>query len=165
MRAEENAETEQEKDTVQYYVNAVERLELPNIREQWEKFEGSEKGRILWEQTSLRIQANMLELAETKGHPLAQITYARDLLYNLVGGRLGYKTKAEQKQIFELCLQNLEQAASKGVSSAYFYLGMLYLGDEYVHRDIEKALDCYVRGAAKNNAYCFFELSRIYDEG
>ena len=35
MRAEENAETEQEKDTVQYYVNAVERLELPNIREQW----------------------------------------------------------------------------------------------------------------------------------
>ena len=62
-------------------------------------------------------------------------------------------------------MQNLEQAASKGVSSAYFYLGMLYLGDEYVQRDIEKALDCYVRGAAKNNAYCFFELSRIYDEG
>ena len=55
IRAEENAETEEEKDTVQYYVNAVERLELPNVREQWEKFEGSEKGRILWEQTSLRI--------------------------------------------------------------------------------------------------------------
>jgi TPR repeat protein len=26
-------------------------------------------------------------------------------------------------------------------------------------------MDFYTRGAAKNNAYCFFELSRIYEEG
>jgi TPR repeat protein len=26
-------------------------------------------------------------------------------------------------------------------------------------------MDFYTRGAAKNNAYCFFELSRLYEEG
>ena len=32
-------------------------------------------------------------------------------------------------------------------------------------RDPERALDYYVKGAARNNAYCYFELSRIYGEG
>lgn len=27
---------------------------------------------------------------------------------------------------------------------------------------MERAIDLYVKGAAKNNAFCFFELSRIY---
>ena len=35
----------------------------------------------------------------------------------------------------------------------------------FVQYNTEKALDCYIRGAAKNNAFCFFELSRIYSEG
>ena len=53
-------------------------------------------------------------------------------------------------------------AASKGVHPANFYLGFIYLGGDYIQRDIEKAIDFYVRGAAKNNAFCYFELSRIY---
>ncbi len=32
-------------------------------------------------------------------------------------------------------------------------------------RDPERALDYYIKGAARNNAYCYFELSRIYGEG
>jgi TPR repeat protein len=32
-------------------------------------------------------------------------------------------------------------------------------------KDPEGALDFYVKGAAKNNAYCYFELSRLYGEG
>lgn len=32
-------------------------------------------------------------------------------------------------------------------------------------RDPGRALDYYIKGAARNNAYCFFELSRIYGEG
>ena len=29
----------------------------------------------------------------------------------------------------------------------------------------ERAVENYVRGAAKNNAFCYFELSRLYAEG
>ena len=53
-------------------------------------------------------------------------------------------------------------SAEKGVHSANFYLGMIYLEGVYVERDVERGIDFYVRGAAKNNAFCFFELSRIY---
>ena len=51
------------------------------------------------------------------------------------------------------------------MSSAYFILGMIYMEGVFVKPDPEKALDNYIRGAAKNNAFCFFELSRIYAEG
>ena len=51
--------------------------------------------------------------------------------------------------------------------SAFFYLGLIYL--EGLHpvnkKDPEKAIDLYTKGASKNNAYCYFELSRIYGEG
>lgn len=60
---------------------------------------------------------------------------------------------------------SLQNSVKKGVSSAYFYLGMMYLEGIYVRLDAEKALECYIKGAAKNNAYCYFELSRIYGEG
>ena len=49
--------------------------------------------------------------------------------------------------------------------SAYFYLGLMHLECIYVKKDAHKAFDLYIKGAAKNNAYCFFELSRIYAEG
>jgi len=35
----------------------------------------------------------------------------------------------------------------------------------WVPKDPELAIEYHVRGAAKNNAYCFYELSRIYGEG
>jgi TPR repeat protein len=41
----------------------------------------------------------------------------------------------------------------------------MYLEGIFVKKDHVKALDCYIKGAAKNNAYCYFELSRIYGEG
>ena len=42
---------------------------------------------------------------------------------------------------------------------------MINLEGTFVKMDPEKAVDAYVRGAAKNNAFCFFELSRLYREG
>ena len=41
----------------------------------------------------------------------------------------------------------------------------MHLEGIYVTKDFNKAIDCYIRGAAKNNAYCYFELSRIHGEG
>lgn len=59
----------------------------------------------------------------------------------------------------------METAAKKKVSSAHFYLGMIYYEGIFVEADHELALDHYIRGAALNNAFCYFELSRIYGEG
>ena len=42
---------------------------------------------------------------------------------------------------------------------------MIYLEGVFVEPDHEAALRYYVKGAAKNNAFCFFELSRIHSEG
>lgn len=42
---------------------------------------------------------------------------------------------------------------------------MIYYEGIYVKINQEKALEHYIRGAAKNNAFCYFELSRIYSEG
>ena len=42
---------------------------------------------------------------------------------------------------------------------------MIYLEGVFVKPDADKAIDYYVRGAAKNNAFCFFELHRIHREG
>ena len=60
---------------------------------------------------------------------------------------------------------SLEEAAEKGIYSAYFYLGFMYYTGFYVKKDTEKAIDCYIKGASKNNAFCYFELSRLYSEG
>lgn len=66
---------------------------------------------------------------------------------------------------FETGKKYLENAAKQRVSSAYFYLGMIHTEGTYVKQNPEKALDYYIRGAALNNAFCYFELSRIYNEG
>ena len=49
--------------------------------------------------------------------------------------------------------------------SAYYFLGKMYNEGFYVKKNARKALECFIRGAAKNNAYCFFELSKLYYEG
>lgn len=64
-------------------------------------------------------------------------------------------------------LYSLTKAADKGIHSAYFYLGLMNLEGIYPvkHKNPHIALDFYIKGAARNNAYCYFELSRIYGEG
>ena len=42
---------------------------------------------------------------------------------------------------------------------------MIYYEGIFLKADPDKAIDCYIRGAAKNNAFCFFELSRLHREG
>lgn len=62
-------------------------------------------------------------------------------------------------------LDYFETATKHKINSAHFYLGMIYYEGTYVKKNTEKALDHYIRGAAQNNAFCFFELARIYAEG
>lgn len=62
-------------------------------------------------------------------------------------------------------MYSLSSSAEKGIYSAYYYLGIMYLEGYYVQIDIDKAIDCFIKGAAKGNAYCYFELSRMYGEG
>jgi TPR repeat protein len=73
--------------------------------------------------------------------------------------------RKEELKYFNLAHDYLQRAAKLGVNSAYFYLGLINLEGEYLPVDYDKAMHNYIRGAAKNNAYCFFELSRLYQEG
>lgn len=43
-----------------------------------------------------------------------------------------------------------------------FYLGMINLEGRFVPKDAIAAHLYFIEGAARNNAYCYFELSRIY---
>ena len=120
--------------------------------------------RVEREQMQVQLNASLLELAQN-GHPLACFTYSKELYNNLRNGRFGFLEKSQQKELFALCEEYLTVAAQKGVSSAYFYLGMIYLEGVFVKQSPKKAIDYYIRGAAKNNAFCFFELSRLHKEG
>ena len=60
---------------------------------------------------------------------------------------------------------SLEKAAKNGVFSANFYLGEIELAGSIGHPNSEKAIDFFIRGAAKNDPYCFLVLSKIYAEG
>jgi TPR repeat protein len=39
---------------------------------------------------------------------------------------------------------------------------MIFYEGHFVEKDPHKALDQYIRGAAKNNAFCFYELARLH---
>ncbi len=60
---------------------------------------------------------------------------------------------------------SLEKAAKNGVLSANFYLGEIELAGSIGYPNSEKAIDFFIRGAAKNDPYCFLVLSKIYAEG
>ena len=46
--------------------------------------------------------------------------------------------------------------------TAHFYLGLIYHEGAMVKQDPQRAIDHYVKGAAKNNAWCYFALHDIY---
>ena len=45
-----------------------------------------------------------------------------------------------------------------------FYLGMIHLEGRFVPGDTQLAFNYFIEGGARNNAYCYYELSRIYGE-
>lgn len=59
----------------------------------------------------------------------------------------------------------LSLAAERGVSSAYFLLGLMSIEGKLVERDVEFGLECLYNGAAKNHAYCYYYLALLYNEG
>ena len=73
----------------------------------------------------------MRELA-LAGHPLACFSYSKEFYRQLIMGRFGFMKKPEQKALFDMTHEFLLEAAKKGVSSAHFYLGMIYLEGTFV---------------------------------
>lgn len=99
-----------------------------------------------------------------QGNPLAAFSYAQDIYQALRSDKI--KEEPEQLEfIFQSVFELFLMAANEGVYNAHFYLGMIFYEGIFVDQDIERAMDHYIKGAAKNNAFCYFELSRIYDEG
>ena len=126
-----------------------------------EKGKMTDNERVQLEQLKMAHNHDMLVLAE-KEYPLACFSYAKDIFINLKNGGFNHLASEEKSKYIEYCVKNFKQAADKGISSAFFYLGLIHLEGEYADRDVETAIDYYVKGAAKNNAFCFFELSRLY---
>jgi len=57
--------------------------------------------------------------------------------------------KEKIEGVFMICYDCFEQAAAKGVHSAYFYLGLLnQTKSKYMEQDHEKGLDYFIKGAA-----------------
>ena len=112
----------------------------------------------------IEFNQDLLQLSEME-HPMACFSYAKELYAQLMEGNIRHLGPQKEKAVFDLVYKYLNVAKNKGINSAFFYLGMIHLEGIYVDRDVEKAFDLYVEGAARNNAYCFFELSRIYGEG
>lgn len=58
-------------------------------------------------------------------------------------------------------------AATSGFSSAYFFLGKMHTHEIFpsISPSPEHVYQCYVAGAAKHNAYCYFELASIHEKG
>lgn len=76
----------------------------------------------------------MRELA-LGGHALASFSYSKEFYRQLIMGRFGFMKKAEQKALFDMTHEFLQDAAKKGVSSAYFYLGMINLEGTFVKQN------------------------------
>lgn len=110
------------------------------------------------------MNESLYKLAEA-GHPLACFSYGKELFTLLRDGGLNQLPKHEQDKYFKISLNYLHKAAEFGISSSFFYLGIIYLEGIYVPQDLDKAISFYIKGAAKNNSFCFFELSRVYAEG
>ena len=61
--------------------------------------------------------------------------------------------------------ESLEASAARGISSSFYYLGQMYATGIHVKKNYEKAIDCYIKGAARCNALCYYELSSMYKSG
>ena len=66
------------------------------------------------------------------------------MFHNYMLGRFNYLGKSDQRKIRELCLEQFHAAALRGVNSAYFYLGMIYMEGNLVTKDPEKAIEYYI---------------------
>ena len=114
------------------------------------------------EMLKLNVQLNSLA---QQGSPLASFSYAYELYQALRNGDLQNESKEVQQNAFDTAMEYFQRATEHKINSAHFYLGMIYYEGTYVKKNTAKALDHYIRGAAQNNAFCFFELARIYAEG
>jgi len=169
--AAQNATTKKEAQSVTYYDLMVRKFALNQQLQKDAYRQNPEK----LNREVLELNTQLHNLA-TDGHPLALFSYAKDLYAVVRNGQIEQEmnqvkntsakdVKKEEMKYFKHSKDYFEKAAAKGVNSAYFYLGMIYLDGKYEKVDHEKALDYYIKGAAKNNAYCFFELSRLHASG
>ena len=62
----------------------------------------------------------------------------------------------------EEALKIYKQAASMGSILAYEYIGKIYLNNNGIRRDENKALFFFKEGAQRGNYYCFSEMSNLF---
>lgn len=65
------------------------------------------------------------------------------------------------KQAYDFLVQSIKA----GVHSGYFFLGVMALEGIHLKQDPDLGIEYLIRGAAYNNAYCFYYLSMLYNEG
>ena len=152
QRAEEMGD-EKQIDMTQYYMAVVGRdITLKRMQKQ-----GSYSREDV---EALHSFDNIIEHKAQKGIGEALFTYGKELYQHIRnGGAEADPADAQQ------ALQFLESAVRKGVSSGYFFLGILALEGIWVHKDVETGLRLLYKGASKNNAYCYFYLSMLHHEG
>ena len=109
----------------------------------------------------MKLNEQLISFADA-GHPLACFSFAKEAFDNLKDGLYGAQSQQTQDLLLKKSISLFEFAAKKGVSSAMFYLGMINLEGRFVAKDAVAAHSYFIEGAARNNAYCYFELSRIY---
>ena len=78
------------------------------------------------------INASLNELAKS-GNSQAQYTYGKELLSTLRNNELS--DRKALKEFLKFTNEYLSSAAKKGVHSAYFYLGMMYMEGLHVQKD------------------------------
>ena len=96
--------------------------------------------RVENERKLLELNQSLEQLARG-GNPLASYSYSKEVYSLLRSGNYGHLEKIDQQEAFKICHEYLKFAASKGVSSAYFILGMIYMEGIFVKPDPEKAFD------------------------
>mmetsp|Transcript_4771 Transcript_4771/g.7202 ORF Transcript_4771/g.7202 Transcript_4771/m.7202 type:complete len:193 (-) Transcript_4771:33-611(-) len=98
----------------------------------------------------------------------ALYSYGKDLFQAIreeMNSEFRQVTQNQLNQKFETAHRYLEEAVKRGVHSANFLLGMMYLEGILVTQDIERGIEHLISGAAYNNAYCYYYLSMLYHEG
>jgi TPR repeat protein len=156
MLARDKAEaegTEHQQDMAQYYMAVVGRdVILKNLKS---------KGSFDNDEALGLVKCDAIfEQKAKKGIGEALFTYGKELYTHIrKQGATIQPKEADQ------ALEFLESAVRKGVSSAYFLTGMMAVEGILAKKDVETGLRLLYKGAAKNNAYCFFYLSMLHHEG
>lgn len=103
----------------------------------------------------------LLELAK-EGHPNAMYVYGSELFQLCTNNVL--QDKKLVRGYLSTAYEYMNEAANLRIAPAYYYLGMCHEHGYGVRKDTIQAKNFYINGAARNDALCLYNLSRIFKE-